>query len=347
MGMQEFIAKIAKGPKASKDLTWDEAKRAMRALIEGEATAAQVGAFLVAMRFKMESVTELASFTATARSYVAPLPIPQDVGVVDLPLCRQAGHLSRYWPELPSSPLLRAEPSSCTDMTAFPVVRETLPSSRPSVFRLISKPRRLQHGGQARVRIPGHCALSSSSLPVSGNEAGTRGPECVSSDRQAAEPGSRIFAGGRPHAPAPFRENCRSDSNVGPTESARCQGRRGRSRIVDCHGDQGIKLRDERISPLTLAPKDAGLRWGLRARWRYPPEQREKEADLLRRILHNQVAGGQRDWVLLNAGLLLYAGGRGASLAECTSFARRALEDGVGKKIGTLAQTPMAVVHNC
>ena len=49
MGMQEFIAKIAKGPKASKDLTWDEAKRAMRALIEGEATAAQAGAFLVAM----------------------------------------------------------------------------------------------------------------------------------------------------------------------------------------------------------------------------------------------------------------------------------------------------------
>src|SRR6476661_838370 len=85
MGMQEFIAKIGKGPKASKDLTWDEAKRAMRALIEGEATAAQVGGFLVAMRFKMESVTELASFTAAARSYMAPLPIPQDVGVVDLP----------------------------------------------------------------------------------------------------------------------------------------------------------------------------------------------------------------------------------------------------------------------
>jgi len=67
MGMQEFIAKIAKGPKASKDLTWDEAKRAMRALIEGEATAAQAGAFLVAMRFKMESVTELASFTAAGQ----------------------------------------------------------------------------------------------------------------------------------------------------------------------------------------------------------------------------------------------------------------------------------------
>jgi anthranilate phosphoribosyltransferase len=85
MSMQEFIAKIAKGPRAAKDLTWDEAKRVMKALIEGEATQAQVGAFLIAMRIKMESVTELASMTATARSYVAPVPIPRELGVVDLP----------------------------------------------------------------------------------------------------------------------------------------------------------------------------------------------------------------------------------------------------------------------
>ena len=38
------------------------------------------------MRFKMESVTELAAFTAATRSYVAPLPIPQELGVVDLPV---------------------------------------------------------------------------------------------------------------------------------------------------------------------------------------------------------------------------------------------------------------------
>ena len=85
MSMQEFIAKIAKGPKAAKDLTWDEAKRAMKALIEGDATPAQVGAFLMAMRIKTESVTELASMTAAARSYVTPVPIPRELGVVDLP----------------------------------------------------------------------------------------------------------------------------------------------------------------------------------------------------------------------------------------------------------------------
>ena len=58
MPFHEFLAKVAKGPKASKDLTWDESRQAMKALIEGDATPVQVGAFLIAMRFKTESVTE-------------------------------------------------------------------------------------------------------------------------------------------------------------------------------------------------------------------------------------------------------------------------------------------------
>ena len=45
--MQDLIAKIGKGAKASKDLTWEEAKQAMRQLIEGQATPVQVGAFLL------------------------------------------------------------------------------------------------------------------------------------------------------------------------------------------------------------------------------------------------------------------------------------------------------------
>jgi anthranilate phosphoribosyltransferase len=109
-----------------------------------------------------------------------------------------------------------------------------------------------------------------------------------------------------------------------------------------------LELRDERITPLTLAPKDAGLAFGTsREMAGFPPEQRDKEADLLRRILHNQVAGGQRDWVLLNAGLLLYAGGRGTSLADCTLMARRALEDGTAaKKLEALVRAPMAAAQS-
>src|SRR5213080_860614 len=83
--MQQFIAKIGKGQKASKDLTWDEAKQAMRLLIEGQATPVQEGAFLLAMRMKMESVAELTAFTTVAREYVPPLPVPRVLSHVDLP----------------------------------------------------------------------------------------------------------------------------------------------------------------------------------------------------------------------------------------------------------------------
>lgn len=85
MPIQDVLAKIAKGPKASKDLTWEECKQAMKALIEGEATPAQVGAFLIAMRFKTESVTELAALTVAARQYVPPLAVSRDLALVDVP----------------------------------------------------------------------------------------------------------------------------------------------------------------------------------------------------------------------------------------------------------------------
>ena len=50
--MDHIIAKIGKGLKGAKDLTWEEAKFALNAIIEGQATEGQIGAFLIAMRIK-------------------------------------------------------------------------------------------------------------------------------------------------------------------------------------------------------------------------------------------------------------------------------------------------------
>ncbi|MFO0731713.1 MAG: hypothetical protein U0361_12140 [Nitrospiraceae bacterium] len=41
----------------------------------------------------------------------------------------------------------------------------------------------------------------------------------------------------------------------------------------------------------------------------FPAEHRAKEVDLIKRLLSNQIQGGPRDWVLLNAAMLLYAAG--------------------------------------
>ncbi len=84
--MHQLITKIGKGQRGVRDLSWDEAKQAARAMIEGTATPQQTGAFLMAMRIKLEGVTELASFTAATRSYVAPIATPAGLNVVDVPV---------------------------------------------------------------------------------------------------------------------------------------------------------------------------------------------------------------------------------------------------------------------
>jgi len=64
----------------------------MRLLLEGQATPAQVGSFLVAMRIKSESVSELAGLHRhSARVRAAPAG-PARLGLVDIPTYgRQAG----------------------------------------------------------------------------------------------------------------------------------------------------------------------------------------------------------------------------------------------------------------
>jgi anthranilate phosphoribosyltransferase len=104
-----------------------------------------------------------------------------------------------------------------------------------------------------------------------------------------------------------------------------------------------LELRDERITPLSFSSKDAGLPPGTpRDMAGFPSDQRDKEADLLRRILHNQLQGGPCNWVLMNAALILYAAGKGATWASCIPLARRALEEGAAaRKLDELIQEPV------
>jgi anthranilate phosphoribosyltransferase len=106
-----------------------------------------------------------------------------------------------------------------------------------------------------------------------------------------------------------------------------------------------LELRDERITPLSFASKDVGFPLGTqRDMAGFPSNQREKEAELLRRILHNQVPGGPCNWVLMNAALILYAAGKGTTWASCIPLARRVLEDGsAARKLEELTQEPVGI----
>ena len=199
MSMQDLIAKIAKGPRAAKDLTWDEAKRAMKALIEGEATPAQVGAFLMAMRIKMESVTELASMTAAARSYVAPVPIPRELGVVDLP--SYAGKQETFH-ALAAAAIVAASAGASVLMHGYDGIPGR--AGNAGVLKSLGAADRYgaesggRGGGTAWIRLSRHRPLPPSGLSVFRDAARAGSAEYLSSDCEALEPGSRLVAGRRP-----------------------------------------------------------------------------------------------------------------------------------------------------
>lgn len=63
----EFIRILGKGKKGARDLTQDEAYRAMRMILNGAVEPEQLGAFLMLIRIKEETAEELVGFVQAAR----------------------------------------------------------------------------------------------------------------------------------------------------------------------------------------------------------------------------------------------------------------------------------------
>jgi anthranilate phosphoribosyltransferase len=346
MAMQEFIAKIGKGPKAAKDLTWDEAKQAMRALIEGDATQAQVGAFLLAMRIKMESVTELASFTAAARSYVAPVPVPRDLGVVDVPT--YAGKQETFH-ALAAAAIVAAAAGASILMHGYDGVPGRLGTAR--ILKGLGVPIELEPkriGDEIAKKGLAYLDIGLYHPPVyrfleMRRELGVRNFfHPVARLLNPARATSQVV--GLSHPPY-FEKTAEVLRMLGCPRALVIRGVEGDPELSLASVTKVLELQDERITPLTLAPKDVGLTLGTsRDMAGCPPDHPENEVELLRRILQNQVQGGPRDWVLLNAATLLYAAGKGTSMGACVPLARRTLEDGAAaRKLDELVQEPTTV----
>lgn len=63
--MKEYIQKLVEGA----SLTREEARDAMKKIMSGEATPAQIGAFLTALRMKRETVEEITAFASVMREF--------------------------------------------------------------------------------------------------------------------------------------------------------------------------------------------------------------------------------------------------------------------------------------
>lgn len=75
-GFRVVIKAVATGPRGSRDLTFDEAREATHALLDGDVTPAQAGAFLIGLRVKGEAAEELAGVAQALRDKAVPLHAP-------------------------------------------------------------------------------------------------------------------------------------------------------------------------------------------------------------------------------------------------------------------------------
>lgn len=74
MDIKQALNKISEG----RDLAGEEMRSVMRLIMEGEATPAQLGAFLMGMRIKGESVGEIAAAVSIMREKMVPVDAPED-----------------------------------------------------------------------------------------------------------------------------------------------------------------------------------------------------------------------------------------------------------------------------
>lgn len=67
MTMIDILKEVGRGKRGARDLNYSEALAAAESIIDGTATPAQIGAFFVAERMKMESAEELEAFVNVLR----------------------------------------------------------------------------------------------------------------------------------------------------------------------------------------------------------------------------------------------------------------------------------------
>jgi anthranilate phosphoribosyltransferase len=343
--MQQFIAKIAKGQKTSKDLTWEEAKQAMRLLIEGTASPEQVGGFLVAMRLKTESVTELAAFTAQARQYIPPIPNVAGLPIIDVPC--YAGKQATFHVIVPAA-IVAAATGAVILMHGSKGPEDR--SGVSPILRALRLPTELtstEIGGELRDQSFAYLDLALYHPPVSRllelrQQLGVRNLfHPVARMLNPARAGSQVI--GLSHPPY-FEKTAEALRMLGCRRALVIRGVEGNPELSIASVTRILELRDERITPTTLHPKDAGLALGShREMAGFSKEQRDQEVELIARLLRNEVQGGPKNWLLLNAATLLYAAGKGPAIGACVALARQAVESGAAaRKLAALARAPEA-----
>ena len=322
MTIQEAIADLIEG----RDLNHDETVDVMNQIMSGEATDAQIGAFLVALRLKGESVEEIAGAAQVMREKATRIQTRHDV-VVDT--CGTGGDHSGTF--------------NISTVASFVVAGAGL---------CVAK-----HGNRAASSLCGSAdVLKTLGVNIEAS------PEIVS--RCLDEVGiGFLFApalhGAMKHAIGPRREmGIRTIFNaLGPLTNpagaqrqligvysealteplAQVLGRLGSDRALVVHGLDGLdeitlaektrasELRDGAVASYEISPEDFGF--SRCAAEDLKGGDADANGEIALSVLKGE-PGPRRDVVLLNAGAAIWVGGSAADMAAGLEAARESIDSG-------------------
>ena len=322
MELRAALARVVGGA----DLTREEAEHVMTAVMNGEATPAQLGALLAALHLKGESAEEVAGFAGALRA----LAVPVELAVSDaIDTCGTGGDGAGTFNISTVAALVcagagatvakhgnRAASSACGSADVLEALGVRIDLGPKGVARCI------EEVGVGFMFAPRFHPAMRHAAPVR-RELGVR----------------TVFNLLGPLAnPARVRRQLVGVATlkVGPllAESLRALGA---EHVLVAHGEDGLdeispsgpsrlwELRGGRIAERSFRPEDVGL--GPAAREEIAGGDAERNKEIAQRVLAG-ADGGRRTAVLLNAGAALYVAGKAATLSDGVALAAGTIDSG-------------------
>lgn len=322
--IREAIAEVVEG----RPLNFDRARDTMGEIMDGQATPAQIAAFLVALRTKGETVDEIAGMALAMRERCASIRFEGNGRVVDL--CGTGGAPLRTFNVSTLSMFVvaaagvtvakhgnRAVTSACGSADLLEALGVRLDLEPSEVERILQEERL--------------CFMFAPKFhPAMRHAIGPRKEIGVRTVFNILGPLTNP-AGAQAHVLGVFSEELVSRLSevavrLGIEHVLVVYGRSGVDEICLCGPTVVGEVSDSTVRRYELRPEDLGLTCAMpEALAGSDPSGAAAEAV---RILRGEQGGAKRDMVLANAAAGIYVGGKADSLAEGLVIAQEALDSG-------------------
>jgi anthranilate phosphoribosyltransferase len=314
-----------------KSLSADQAESAMSLILSGQATTAQIAAFLVALRMKGETADELVGFARSMRAHAAPVP----VGALDIPLvdtCGTGGDGSGTF-----------NISTVVAITAAGAGVAVAKHGNRSISSKCGSADVLEALGVNIGLTPDRMGASICEVGIGFLFAPALHPAMKHAQPARAELKMRTAFNllGPLTNPAGAKIQLIGAPSVGAARlMADALARLPVDRALVVHGSDGLdeitttgpstafEVRDREVFERTFLPAEFGLPTARLEELR--GEDKDTNAVIARSILSGE-SGPRRDVVVANAAAVLWLAGKGESLQDAAELAARALDSGAAR----------------